>query len=132
MNELFLIATVLGITGVTSSFLLFFYLREHGYDEGTIQSLLFLKLLIAGHSTIFVTRTKKAFWRKPWPSPMLLSTIFGTELIGTLIVVNGLFITSISWMDVFYIWLYALGWFMFNDVIKLVTYRLFDNTQTNG
>jgi H+-transporting ATPase len=118
-RELFAIAGMLGIAGVTSSFVLYLILREQQLDSATIQSLLFLKLLIAGHSTLFVTRAKGWFWQKPWPSPMLLSAVFVTELIGTLIAVNGVFIASISWQQAGLIWLYALIWFIFNNAAKI-------------
>ncbi|RKZ91800.1 MAG: metal-transporting ATPase, partial [Gammaproteobacteria bacterium] len=127
MKELFTVASILGITGVISSFLLFFLLRENGFDENTIQTLIFLKLLIAGHSTIFVTRNNSWFWIKPWPSPLLIGAIFSTEIIGTLIAVNGVWITAISWQYVFYIWAYALVWFFFNDAVKIGVYKLLDN-----
>jgi len=127
MKELFTVASILGISGVISSFLLFFLLRENGFDEKIIQTLIFLKLLIAGHSTIFVTRNNGWFWKKPWPSPLLLGAIFGTEIIGTLIAVNGIWITAISWQYVLYIWAYALAWFIFNDLVKIGVYKMLGN-----
>ena len=127
MKELFTVASILGISGVISSFLLFFLLRENGLDEKIIQTLIFLKLLIAGHSTIFVTRNNGWFWKKPWPSPLLLGAIFGTEIIGTLIAVNGIWITAISWQYVLYIWAYALAWFIFNDLVKIGVYKMLGN-----
>jgi len=127
MKELFTVASILGLSGVVSSFLLFFLLLEHGVDENIIQTLIFLKLLIAGHSTIFVTRTNGWFWNSPSPSPLLLMAILGTEIIGTLIAVNGLFITAISWQYALYIWAYALSWFIFNNALKIGVYKLLDS-----
>jgi len=127
MKELFTIASVLGVSGVVSSFLLFFLLRENGIDPDTIQTLIFLKLLIAGHSTIFVTRNSGWFWKQPWPSPLLLGAILITEIIGTLIAVNGIWVTAISWQYALYIWAYALAWFIFNDIVKIVVYKILNN-----
>ena len=57
------VATVLGLIGVVSAFLLF-YLGERvfGLDRAHIQTLMYLKLSVAGHLTIFLTRTRGPFW----------------------------------------------------------------------
>jgi soluble P-type ATPase len=53
------IATVLGVVGVVSAFGLF-YLGERAFhlDRAHIQTLMYLKLSVAGHLTIFLTRTR--------------------------------------------------------------------------
>ena len=58
MPEMLTVSSVLGVAGVIASFLLFFLLKEYGFSEDMIRTLLFLKLIIAGHSTIYVTRTE--------------------------------------------------------------------------
>ncbi len=123
MRELLTVSTVLGLTGVVSSFLLFFILQEHGLDEETIRTLLFLKLIVAGHSTLYVTRSEGWFWEKPWPAPLLFWATFGTEIAGTLIAVYGIMVAPIGWEWALWIWLYALGWFLVNDAAKVWTYR---------
>jgi hypothetical protein len=45
----------------------------------------------------------------------------------TLIAVYGLFIIPIGWEFALYSWLYAFVWFLINDVIKMMTYRVFNN-----
>ena len=124
MRELLTVSTVLGVSGVISSFLLFFILQEQGFSEDVIQSLIFLKLIIAGHSTLYVTRAEGWFWEHPLPSPLLLAATFGTEILGTLIAVYGLLITPIGWEYALWMWLYALVWFLINDAIKVLTYRM--------
>ena len=124
MRELLTVSSVLGISGVVSSFILFFILQERGMDEDLIRTLLFLKLIIAGHSTLYITRAEGWFWQRPWPSPLLFWATFGTEIAGTLIAVYGIFITPIGWEYALLIWAYALGWFLINDVVKVWTYRL--------
>jgi H+-transporting ATPase len=124
MRELLTVSTVLGIVGVVSTFLLFFILREQGFSEDMIRSLIFLKLIIAGHSTLYVTRAEGWFWERPWPSPLLFGATFGTEILGTLIAVYGFLITPIGWGYALWIWLYALAWFVVNDAVKIVTYRM--------
>jgi H+-transporting ATPase len=124
MSELLTVSSVLGVTGVIASFLLFFLLKEYGFSEDKIRTLLFLKLIIAGHSTIYVTRVEGWFWRRPWPSPLLFGATFGTEILGTLIAVYGLLITPIGWKYALCMWAYALAWFVVNDVAKMWAYRL--------
>ena len=57
------ISTVLGVVGVISAFGLF-YLGERVFhlDRAHIQTLMYLKLSVAGHLTIFLTRTRGPFW----------------------------------------------------------------------
>ena len=123
MPELLTVATVLGITGVISSFLLFYILQRMEFSQEMIQSLLFLKLIIAGHSTLYITRVEGWFWQRPFPAPLLFFATFGTEILGTLIAVYGFLITPIGWEYAAWMWGYALAWFVFNDMIKAATYR---------
>jgi hypothetical protein len=58
-----------------------------------IQSMLFLKLIVAGHSTLYITRTEGWFWQRPYPAPLLLAATTGTEILGTLVAVYGFLIT---------------------------------------
>jgi H+-transporting ATPase len=85
--------------------------------------LLFLKLIIAGHSTLYVTRAEGWFWERPWPSPLLFGATFGTEILGTLITVYGFMIIPIGCGPAVWIWGYALLWFLINDAVKLWTYK---------
>ncbi|MBQ0721428.1 MAG: HAD-IC family P-type ATPase [Gammaproteobacteria bacterium] len=124
MRELLSVSSILGISGVVSSFLLFFILQEQGVSEDIIRSLIFLKLIVAGHSTLYVTRAEGWFWERPWPSPLLFGATFGTEIVGTLFAVYGFMITPIGWESALWIWLYALVWFFINDAVKVLTYRV--------
>jgi H+-transporting ATPase len=124
MQELLTVSSVLGIMGVIASFLLFFLLKEEGIPESMIQSMLFLKLIVAGHSTLYITRTDGWFWQKPYPAPLLLGATFSTEILGTFIAVYGVFITPIGWEYALLMWAYALAWFIVNDVVKKFAYRV--------
>jgi len=123
MRELLTISGILGMAGVVSSFLLYFILREQGLDEDVIRTLLFLKLIVAGHSTLYVTRAEGWFWEHPWPSPLLFSATLGTEIIGTFIAVYGFMVAPIGWEYALWIWAYALVWFVVNDAVKVWAYR---------
>ena len=123
MKEMLTISTTLGVTGVISSFLLFFFLEYYGFSEPMIQSMLFAKLVIAGHGTIYNTRIDDWFWKRPYPSLILFGATFSTRVIGTLIAVYGFLITPIGWTYALYMWAYSLAWFVFNDAVKMATYR---------
>jgi H+-transporting ATPase len=120
------VASVLGLIGVVASFGLFF-LAEHTFNlsRDMIQSLIYLKLSVAGHLTIFIARTKGPFWSSR-PAPVLIWAVLGTQLVATLITVYGLFMTPIGWGWALLVWGYALIWFLLNDRVKLVIYRIFD------
>jgi H+-transporting ATPase len=62
MPEMLAVSSALGIAGVIASFLLFFLLREYGFAQDVIRTMLFLKLIVAGHSTLYITRTQGWFW----------------------------------------------------------------------
>ena len=127
MPELLTVSTVLGVTGLLGSFLLFFLLREAGFTNDMVQSMLFLKLIVAGHSTLYITRCEGWFWQRPWPAPVLLAATFGTEIIGTLIAVYGVLITPIGWKYALWMWAYALVWFVIDNAAKILAYRLLRN-----
>jgi H+-transporting ATPase len=120
------VATVLGVFGVVSAFGLF-YLGERVFqlDRAHIQTLMYLKLSVAGHLTIFLTRTRGPFWSIR-PAPVLLLAVFGTQLVATLFAVYGFFMTPLGWSWALFVWCYALLWFLVNDRVKLMAYRYFD------
>ena len=51
-------------------------------------------------------------------------------LIATLIAVYGLFMTPLGWGWAMFVWGYALVWFLLNDRLKLLAYRIFDPVKT--
>ena len=123
------ISTVLGVIGVVAAFGLF-YLGERVFhlDRAHIQTLMYLKLSVAGHLTIFLTRTRGPFWSIR-PARILWLAVLGTQMLATLIAVYGLFMTPLGWGWAAFVWGYALAWFLLNDRVKLLAYRIFDPTQ---
>jgi len=130
LPETLTVSSVLGVAGVVASFLLFFLLREYGFSDDMIQTAIFLKLIVAGHSTLYVTRAQGWFWQKPYPSPLLLGATFGTEILGTLIAVYGFLVTPIGWTYALAMWGYALAWFVFNDAVKNWTYHVLSRNRS--
>jgi len=123
------ISTVLGVFGVVSAFVLFFLgERVFHLDRAHIQTLMYLKLSVAGHLTIFLTRTRGPFWSIR-PARILLVAVLGTQAIATLIAVYGFFMTPLGWGWAMFVWVYALVWALVNDRAKLCAYWVLDRRQ---
>jgi H+-transporting ATPase len=120
------VAGVLGVLGVVSSFGLF-YVAEVliGMDREHIQTLMYLKLSVAGHLMVFVTRTRGPFWTIR-PATVLLVAVIGTQVVATLVAVYGFVMTPIGWRYAGLVWGYALVWFLVADGVKLVAHRVID------
>jgi H+-transporting ATPase len=120
------ISTVLGVIGVVAAFGLFFLgERVFHLDRMHIQTLMYLKLSVAGHLTIFLTRTRGPFWSIR-PARVLWIAVLGTQIVATLIAVYGFFMTPLGWGWALFVWGYALAWFLLNDRLKLLAYRILD------
>jgi len=126
MRLVLAISTVLGVIGVVAAFALF-YLGERvfHFDRLHIQTLMYLKLSIAGHLTIFLTRTRGPFWSIR-PARILWIAVLGTQIIATLLAVYGVFMTPLGWKWAGFVWGYALVWALVNDRVKLLAYKIFD------
>jgi H+-transporting ATPase len=125
------VATALGVAGVVASFGLF-YVGERvlHLSRDVLQTLIYLKLSVAGHLTIFVTRTRGPFWSTR-PAPILLGAVLITQVVATIIAIFGVFMAPIGWKLALLVWGYALVWFLASDRVKLVAYRLLDNGRSH-
>ena len=118
------IATVLGTVGVAATLALYWYMQtQMRIDQEQIRTAVFLKLLVAGHLTLFLTRNEGWFWERPWPSLKLFLALEATQVIGTLICGFGLLVVPIPWWLVFAIWGYALAEMLLLNVVKIAIYR---------
>jgi H+-transporting ATPase len=125
MRTVLTLATVLGTMGVLETFLLFALADTLlGLDHDVIRTLIYLKLSVSGHLTIFVTRTRGPFWSDPRPAPILLGAVLGTQAVATLIAVYGLVMTPLGWGWAALVWGYALIWFLVEDRLKLATHAV--------
>jgi len=124
MRRVLTVSTILGAIGVVETFgvLLIAKMVFHLSDP-LIQSIIFFKLVAAGHMTLIVARTKKSFFTKPYPSPLLSIAILSTPVIAALIVGFGIFVTAIPWLYVVYITIYCIIWMFIEDWAKLWTYK---------
>jgi H+-transporting ATPase len=126
------VSTVLGVMGTVAIFGLFYLsLKVFHLDHAHTQTMMYLKMSVAGHLTIFLTRTRGPFWSIR-PARILLIAVFGTQAIATLIAVYGLFMTPIGWGYAAFVWGYALAWFFVNDRVKLLAYRIFDSPKATA
>ena len=120
-------ATILGLVGVVSSFIIFYIWQDVPYlSREMIQSFIFLKLAVAGHLTIFIARTRGPFWSIK-PSGTLFWSAVVTNVLATLVVVYGWFVSSIGWELALFVWGYALVAFLVTDSIKIRAYKLLEH-----
>ena len=128
MTRVLTVASALGLYGVIESFGLFWVVRDYLHlPSPVIQALIFLKLLVSGHMTIYLTRNKGPVWERPWPSWKLVVPAELTQLLGTLVVVYGWFMAPAGWPYALLIWVYALVSFFVASTIKIGVYRLLDH-----
>jgi H+-transporting ATPase len=117
------LSTFLGVIGVISSFAIFYIGRHLFHLSGDIlQSFIFLKLAIAGHLTIFVSRTRGFFWSLKPSSGLLWSAIL-TKVVATLFAIFGWFVAPIGWKLAGIVWAYALVAFVVTDLLKVAFYN---------
>ena len=127
MPRVLTIASVLSVTGVISSFLLFWYFTfPYDLPRDQVQTAMFLKLLVAGHMTLYLTRSRGWMWQKPWPNLWMFLALEGTQVAGTLVAVFGILVAPIGWAVAGIVWAYAIVWIVMLDGVKVPTYRVLD------
>jgi H+-transporting ATPase len=125
MQRVLTVASALGIYGVLESFLLYWIAKDYlGLSTPVLQAMIFLKLLVSGHMTIYLTRNTGWVWQRPWPSWKLVVPSEATQLLGTLIVVYGIAMAPIGWWLALLVWGYTLVSFFVSNAVKVATYRL--------
>lgn len=127
MRVVLSMATFLGLIGVISSFGIFYIGEEVLHlSKEVVQTFIFLKLAVAGHLTIFLTRTRGPFWSIE-PSAVMFWSAVSTKVLATLVAVYGWFITPISWNLAMFVWGYAIVAFFITDFLKVRMYSLLDH-----
>ena len=87
--------------------------------------MMYLLLSVAGHLTIFQTRTRGPWWSIR-PARILWLAVVGTQAVATMICVFGFLVTPLWWGWAAMVWGYALAWFLVTDPVKLLAYRILD------
>ena len=124
------IATVLGLVGPIAAFGLFF-LGDRMFHLGhpQLQTMMYLMLSVAGHLTIFQTRTRGPWWSTR-PAWILLAAVCGTQAVATLVAVYGAWlVTPLGWKYAGIVWGYAFAWFLVTDPVKLLAYKVLDTSK---
>ncbi len=129
MRTVLTIATVLGLVGPIAAFGLF-YLGHQVFhiDRPQLQTMMYLLLSVAGHLTIFQTRTRGPWWSIR-PARILVIAVVGTQALATAISVFGFLVAPLWWGWAALVWGYALSWFLVTDPLKLLAYRYLDATK---
>jgi H+-transporting ATPase len=125
MPRVLIVASSLGVYGVLESFVLYWIAKDYlGLPGPVLQATIFLKLLVSGHMTIYLTRNKGWVWERPWPSWKLVVPCEATQLLGTLLVVYGVAMAPIGWWLAGFVWAYTIISFFVANAVKIGTYRL--------
>jgi len=120
-------ASILSVGGVISTFLLFWFINNQlNYSDETIRTMIFLKLLVAGHMTIFLTRNTGWLWDKPYPNLWFFIALEGTQILGTLFAVYGWLIPAVGWGPALSVWGYAIVWLLILNGIKVIANRIME------
>lgn len=128
MPRVLAVAVTAGTMGVIASFVLFWIARDMlQLPPAQIQTLIFLKLLVAGHLTIYITRSERWFWQRPWPAARLFWTTEATQVAGTLAAVYGWLLEPIGWAYALGVWAYAFAWFPVNNAARVWVHDLLDH-----
>jgi len=130
MHRIIAVSTVMGLTGVAGSFLMLFLAsRWLQLSVPQIQTYIFLKMAVAGHLTLFVSRSRGFFLKKPYPAPVMIWSAAATKLLGTVIAAHGFgLMTPIAWRDIGLIWGYAVVWSFLTDWAKIGVLQHFNMT----
>jgi H+-transporting ATPase len=127
MHRVIAVSTVMGLTGLAGSFLmLYLAIAWLHLTIPEVQTYIFLKMAVSGHLTLFISRSKKFFLKKPYPAPIMVWSAIGTKLLGTGLAAFGFgLVTPISWEAIGLIWGYSITWAFLEDWAKLMVYRHF-------
>jgi H+-transporting ATPase len=124
MRRVLTVATGLGLVGVLETFgLLVIAILWLKLDQAQIQSFIYLKLAVAGHLTLFVARSRRPFFTRPYPATILLIAILATQCVAAMIVGFGWLVAPIPWSYVGFVWGYCLVWIFIEDWFKLHIYQ---------
>lgn len=137
MPRLLSVSAVLGLFSIVESFGLLLIGMEVLSDpmeqayfglttQAQLQSLVFLQLVAGGHLLLFVTRTERWFFLRPFPAAPLFLAILFTQILAILMCSFGWLVEPISWTLIGWIWAYNLVWMFLLGVVRRMTERFVD------
>jgi H+-transporting ATPase len=133
MREVLTIATVLGLAGVFSSFLLLWIGMDVLHlSTLTLNTLIFLKLAVAGHMTLYLARTgEEHFWIRPLPSYRLFLATEITQIGGTILAVYGVLMQPLGWAYAGFVWGYSIMFFLISDSVKVKIVKILNHSKSS-
>ncbi|MGE4531478.1 MAG: plasma-membrane proton-efflux P-type ATPase [Acidithiobacillus sp.] len=124
MHRVISIAAIMGGLSVLETFgLLIIGKQILQLDPSHLQTLIFLQLVVGGHLMLFLTRTRGAFWKPPYPSWQLASAITATQGVVVLLCGFGLLVPALPWIFIGLVWVYNIIWMIVLDILKWGVYR---------
>ncbi|MDD2902113.1 MAG: hypothetical protein PHU44_06725, partial [Syntrophales bacterium] len=128
MGRVLSVSTMRGVLATIESCLLFFLGRTYpNLALPELQTLLFLRLAAGGHLLLFVTRTRKSFFKRPFPSWQLLTAIVSTQIVAVLMCGFGWLVPALPWHLIGYVWIYIIIWMIIQDIFKLAMHTLMES-----
>ena len=127
MGRVLSLASMMGLLALGGTLALYL-IGRFAFDLplAQLQTVMFLQLIAGGHLMLFLTRTRGPFWKPPYPAPILLMAILGTQIVGIAIVAFGWLMPAISWTIIGLVWAYNILWMLGADLAKLAIHRLMD------
>ncbi len=92
--------TLIGILAVA-------YLNTHGWNHGTISTMVYVYLVLSAMFLILITRTKRYFWQD-YPSKAVGLTQLGDIILTVILAILGIAMVKISWTNLAITFLVAL------------------------
>jgi H+-transporting ATPase len=89
-------------------------------DRAHLQTMLFLQLAAGGHMLLFVVRSRKAMFLRPWPSAPLFLAVVATQIVAVLMCAYGVLVPALPWPLIGVVWLYVIVWTILTDIVKLI------------
>jgi H+-transporting ATPase len=124
MHRVLWISAVMGVLALFESFGMLLIGRYALHlRTPALQTMMFLQLVAGGHLMLFLTRTRKFFWRKPHPSWQLLTAIVGTQILAVIMSWLGWLVPPIGWEIIGIVWGYNVVWMLVQDFLKIHMYR---------
>ena len=130
MSSLLTVSTILGFFSVLQSLAILFLGIETikrpdmfpfwtVLNKDQLQTVIFLQLIPGGHLLLFVTRAKKWFFQKPYPSKILFSAIIITQLVAVVMVLVGFLVPAIDLKTTIFILIYDIIWMFVLSFIRI-------------
>jgi H+-transporting ATPase len=120
MGWVLTVSSLLGVLSVIQTFGLMYLDRIlYHVDTAHLQTMIFLQLVVGGHLMLFVTRNRKGFWHRPYPSWQLASAVLATQVLAVAMTGFGWLMPAVGWGAIALIWVYNLAWMVVLDFAKL-------------